>query len=75
MEGATQTSAAAHCTVFSRRRAMPTKKNGGPRKGAAAFLFAMSLDQKAQRAPMEATRAEPSAVPRRCEVVAAAEPA
>ncbi|MNT51290.1 hypothetical protein D3C72_1882510 [compost metagenome] len=54
---------------------MPTKKNGGPRKGAAAFRFAMSLDQKAQRAPMEATRAEPSAVPRRCEVVAAGVPA
>ncbi|HCQ53777.1 MAG TPA: ATP-dependent helicase, partial [Brevundimonas diminuta] len=34
-----------------------------------------SRDQKAQRAPIEATRAEPSASPRRCEVTAAGVPA
>jgi len=60
---------------FSRRRAIPPMKNGGPCKGAAAFLSACRRDQKAQRAPIEATRAEPSAVPRRCEVVAAGVPA
>ena len=63
-----------NCTVFSLHGAMPPMKNGGPRKGAAAFLSGCRRDQKAQRAPIEATRAEPSAVPRRCEVVAAGVP-
>lgn len=54
---------------------LTAKKNGGSRKGAAVSMSAACLDQKAQRAPSEATRAEPSAVPRRCEVTAAGVPA